>query len=411
MPSALSFEWFVGRRYLGGRRRNAFVSLVSLSSIAGVALGVGAMIVVTAVMSGAEIQLREQLLGVTAHVVVMRHGGPFADYREALDQIGTLPEVEAATPYLYAQGMLRTPRGIEGAVLRGVDPASAHRVLTTLTAETLVDLPGDEAIGRIPGILLGSELADRLGAEPNALVSVTLPGAGADGFDRMPAIHRFRVAGTFSSGLHEFDKAMAYIALADAQRMTGAADAVTGIEIKVFDVDAADRVADHIGEVLGYRYWAQDWKRMNRNLFSALQLQKTVMFIILALIVLVAAFNIASTLIMMVMEKKRDIAILKAMGATDRAIRRIFVFKGMVIGGVGAGIGLAIGVVLCAILRRYRIVELPTDVYFFSTLPVSLEWPDVLATLVSTLAICFLATLYPARRASKLPPVEAIRYG
>lgn len=411
MSFAMSFEWFVGRRYLGGRRRNAFISLVTISSVAGVALGVGAMIVVIAVMSGAEIQLREQLLGVTAHVVVMRHGGPFEDYHDALGKIRTVPGVEAATPYLYAQGMLRTPEGIEGAVLRGVDTASADRVLTTLTPEKLADLAGDETAGRIPGILLGAELADNLGTKPGDLVSVTIPGAGSEGFHRIPALRRFRVAGTFRSGLYEFDKAMAYIALPDAQRLTGATGAVTGIEIRVEDVNAADEVADRIGEILGFRYWAQDWMRMNRNLFSALRLQKTVMFVILALIVLVAAFNIASTLIMMVMEKKRDIAILKAMGATDRSIRRIFVLKGMVIGGLGAGIGLGIGVVLCAILRRYRIIELPTDVYFFSTLPVSLEFPDVLLILLSTLAICFLATLYPARRASRMLPVDAIRYG
>ncbi|MFP4422455.1 MAG: lipoprotein-releasing ABC transporter permease subunit [Desulfococcaceae bacterium] len=407
----MSFAWFVGRRYMGGRRRNAFLSLVTLSSIAGVALGVAVMIVVIAVMSGAEIQLREQLLGVTAHVVVMRHGEPFADHPEVLAKLDALPEVAAATPYLYTQAMLRTPKGIEGAVLRGVDPASAHKVLSTLTPETLAELPGNPQSGRIAGVLLGSELAERLGTETGDIVSLTLPGAGSGSARKVPAMRRFRVAGVFSSGLYEFDKALAYIALEDAQRLTDLGNAVTGIEIRVDDVDRADMVADQISNMLGFRYWAQDWKRMNRNLFSALRLQKTVMFIIMALIVLVAAFNIASTLIMMVMEKKRDIAILKAMGATDGAIRRIFVLKGMVIGGFGAAIGLGIGVALCAVLRRYRIVELPTDVYFFSTLPVSLEAVDVAVILVSTLFICFLATLYPARRASRLAPVEAIRYG
>ncbi len=407
----MSFAWFVGRRYMGGRRRNAFLSLVTLSSVAGVALGVAVMIVVIAVMSGAEIQLREQLLGVTAHVVVMRHGEAFTDHPEALARLRALPEVVAATPYLYTQGMLRTPKGIKGAVLRGVEPESAHRVLSRLPPEALGELPGDPEEGRTPGIILGAELADLLETKTGAILSVTLPGAGAGSNRRVPAMRRFRVAGTFSSGLHEFDKAMAYIALADAQRLTGAGDAVTGIEIRVENVDRADAVADQISEILGFRYWAQDWKRMNRNLFSALRLQKTVMFIILALIVLVAAFNIASALIMMVMEKKRDIAILKAMGATDRMVRNVFVLKGMTIGGIGSAIGLGIGIVLCGVLRRYRIIELPTDVYFFSTLPVSLEIPDVLLILASTLSICFLATLYPARRASRMAPVEAIRYG
>lgn len=405
----MAFEWFVGLRYLGGGRRNSFLSLVTISSVAGVALGVAVMIVVIAVMSGAETQLRDQLLGVTAHVVVMRHGGPFTDYHEVLSQIQTLPEVSAATPYLYTQGMLRTPEGIEGAVLRGVDPASADRVLTTLSAESLASLESDEAAGRIPGILPGAELADRLGVAHGDIVSVTLPGTGSA--RQVPAMRRFQVRGTFTSGLYEFDKGMAYIALSDAQRLTGVPGAVTGIEIRVADVAAADQVADRLGDLLNFRYWTQDWKRMNRNLFSALRLQKVVMFIILALIVLVAAFNIASTLIMMVTEKKRDIAILKAMGATNRAVRRIFVVKGMVIGATGTGIGLAIGIALCAILRRYRIIELPTDVYFFSTLPVSLELPDIILIVLSTLAICFVATLYPAWRASRLSPVTAIRYG
>ena len=219
------------------------------------------------------------------------------------------------------------------------------------------------------------------------------------------------MAGVFESGMYEYDGSFAYIRLSDAQQLLRLGGDVTGIEVRVTDVYEADKIAAEIVSRLGFPFWAKDWMRMNQNLFSALKLEKTAMFIILTLIVLVAAFNIASTLIMTVMAKTRDIAILKAMGATNRSIRRIFVLNGMIIGAVGTTLGVALGSVLCALLDRYKFIKLPGDVYYFTTLPVNLRFIDVLVIAAAAMLICFLATLYPANQASRLNPVEAIRYG
>lgn len=228
----------------------------------------------------------------------------------------------------------------------------------------------------------------------------------------VPAMKQFQVTGYFESGMYDFDGSFAYIRLDDAQKLLRMDDAVSAVELRVKDVYHARKIADQITTGLGFPYWAWDWVRKNQNLFTALKLEKTAMFIILTLIILVAAFNIASTLIMMVMGKTRDIAILKAMGATDQSIRKIFVFKGMTIGVVGTALGVLLGSLLCTVLKHYSIVELTGDIYYFTTkLPVRLELLDVVIIVGAALSICFLATLYPARQASKLDPVEAIRYG
>ena len=228
----------------------------------------------------------------------------------------------------------------------------------------------------------------------------------------IPSMKRFKVAGFFESGMYEFDGSFAYIHIKEAQKILRMTDAVTGIEVRVQDIYMAKRVAEKIISRLGFPYWARDWMQMNRNLFSALKLEKTVMFIILTLIVLVAAFNIASTLIMMVMAKTKDIAILKAMGATDKSIRKIFILKGMVIGTVGTTLGVCLGFILCTLLKHYNIHELTGDIYYFTTsLPVRMEALDVFLIVSATFVICYLAALYPSRQASKLNPVEAIRYG
>ncbi len=406
----MSFETFVGNRYLRSRKRHAFVSLITFLAVAGVAVGVMVMIVVIAVMSGAESELRSRMLGITAHAVILRHGGGFTDYAGAIEKIRENPHIEAATPYIFTQAMLRSASGITGAALRGIDPATAGTVISSLDPEAL------EALGKTagaPGIILGRELADILEARRGSLVSLIIPAGGRGGLKalgQMPAIRQFQVAGFFESGLYEFDKAMAYVTLDDAQQILQMPGAVSGIEIRVDDIYRAGEISRKAAKTLGYEYWAQDWMRLNHNIFSALRLQKTVMFIILALIILVAAFNIASALIMMVMGKTADIAILKAMGATNRSIRRIFVYKGMMIGLVGTTLGTLGGFALSAVLKRYHFIDLPKDVYFFTTLPVSLEPMDVILIIVSTLVVCYISTLYPAHRAARFNPVEAFRY-
>ncbi|OGP61172.1 MAG: ABC transporter permease [Deltaproteobacteria bacterium RBG_13_49_15] len=411
----MSFEYFIGRRYLMAKQRQAFISLITLLSIAGVMVGVMALIVVIAVMSGFESDLKSRILMGQSHLVLMHHQGPFTDYEQIQRKVEEVEGVEGATPFIYTQIMLRSSEGVSGAVLRGVDPKSAGRVIESLNNIALskeTPQEGEETGSDPSGIVLGRELAKHLGVQVGDAVYLISPKGMISPMGHLPSMRRFKVTGLFESGMYEYDGTFAYIHIKDAQVMMRMGNAVTGLEVRVKDAYKARQVADKIVERLGFPFWARDWMQMNRNLFSALKLEKTVMFIILTLIVLVAAFNIASTLIMTVMEKTKDIAILKAMGATDKSIRKIFMFKGMVIGTVGTFLGMISGFTLCFLLRRYKIAELTGDIYYFTTtLPVRLELLDVAVIVVATLAICCIATLYPAFQAAKLRPVEAIRYG
>ena len=315
--------------------------------------------------------------------------------------------------------MLRSSSGVSGAVLRGIDPESLKPEGKTdrktsfeeVSAKLSVKNRSGKSQAAAPAIILGKELAAALGLVEGEMVYLLSPRGMISPIGHVPVMRRFRVAGIFESGFYEYDQSLAYIHLQEAQQLLRMGDAVTGVGIRVKDIYKADQVAEKVVAELGFPYWARDWMQMNKNLFSALKLEKKAMFVILTLIVLVAAFNIASTLIMMVMQKTKDIAILKAMGATDQSIRKIFIFKGMVIGCVGTTIGLCLGFLGCFLLKRYKFIELPGDVYYFTTLPVKLEFLDVFLIASAAMLICFLATLYPARQASKLNPVEAIRYG
>jgi len=413
----MSFEYFIGGRYLRARQKQAFISLITILSTAGVMVGVMALIVVIAVMSGFESDLKTRILGGQAQVVIMRQGGAFDDYRRVVTYAESVDGVLAAAPVIYEQVMLRSARGVSGAVLRGIDPKSAGKVIKTLENISLpagsvaANRPDDAAAGS-PPIVLGRELARNLGVVKGDMVYLISPRGMLSPIGHVPAMKQFQVTGYFESGMYDFDGTFAYIRLDDAQKLLRMDDAVSAVELRVEDVYHARKIADKITAALGFPYWAWDWVRKNQNLFTALKLEKTAMFIILTLIILVAAFNIASTLIMMVMGKTRDIAILKAMGATDQSIRKIFVFKGMAIGVVGTALGVLFGSLLCTVLKHYSIVELTGDIYYFTTkLPVRLELLDVVIIVVAALAICFVATLYPARQASRLDPVEAIRYG
>jgi len=412
----MSFEFYIGSRYLRAKQKQAFISLITILSIAGVTVGVMALIVVIAVMSGFESDLKSRILAGQSHVLLLRHGGPFTGYRQIMKKIKNVEGVEAATPFIYTQIMLRSSTGASGAVLRGIEPETAGRVIKTLDNIPLQKYPtensGETAATEIPGIILGKELAKSLGVLEGDMVYVISPRGMISPIGHVPAMKRFRVSGFFESGMYEFDTSFAYIHIKEAQKILRMDDSVTGIEMRVKDIYKADQIAEMISSRLGFPYWTRDWMQMNRNLFTALKLEKTVMFIILTLIVLVAAINVASTLIMTVMEKTKDIAILKAMGATNKSIRRIFIFKGMVIGSVGTILGLCSGFIICTMLKHYKIHELTGDIYYFTTsLPVRLEALDVFLIVSATFVICYLATLYPARQASRLNPVDAIRYG
>ncbi|MFZ3046977.1 MAG: lipoprotein-releasing ABC transporter permease subunit [Desulfatirhabdiaceae bacterium] len=411
----MRFEYFIGRRYLRAKQRQAFISLITLLSISGVAVGVMALIVVIAVMAGFESDLKSRILGVESHIVVMKHVDRFEDYSRIMEVLEKMQGIQATTPFIMTQVMIRSSSGLSGAMIRGIAPDTVGRVIKNFNADDLVRLDGSSSpVGSssdLPGIILGKELARSLGVSKGDMVHVITPRGTITPAGIMPAMKRFKVVGRFESGMYEYDGSLAYIHLRDAQKLTNLDESVTGIEVRIQDIYQAASISKNISSTLGFPYWTKNWMQMNRNLFSALKLEKTVMFIILALIILVAAFNIASTLIMMVMEKTRDIAILKTMGATDRSIRKIFVFKGMAIGALGTFIGVTLGVVLCKLLEHYQFIELPGDVYYISKLPVLLKMMDIGIIAISSLAICFLSTLYPARQASRLNPVEAIRYG
>ena len=412
----MSFEIYIGGRYLRAKQKQAFVSLITILSIAGVMVGVMALIVVIAVMTGFDADLKSRILGGQSEIMLMRHRGEFNNYREIVTVLEKTKGVVAATPFIVTQGMLRSRSGATGAVIRGIDPSTAGRVMKTLEHLSLPDSSGEKPAGQsrpqAPGIVLGKELARNLGVVEGDLIYLMSPQGMLSPIGHLPAMKQFKITGFFQSGMYEYDQTFAFINLKDAQKMLRMGDSVSGIDIRVTDIYKAREIADRITSKLGFPYWARDWMQMNQNLFRALKMERWVMAIILILIVLVAAFNIASSLIMLVMGKRRDIAILKAMGATNKSIRKIFVFNGMVIGGIGTVLGLCLGLLLCTLLKHYDIYELTGDIYYFTTtLPVKIEIPWVLGIVTAAMVICFLATLYPARQAAKLDPVEAIRYG
>lgn len=408
----LPVEYYVGLKYLLAKRKQTFISIITFISVAGVAVGVSALIIVLAVMSGFERELKDRILGATAHVHVTSLDGSIADPAKVLEHVLAVEGVVAASPYLFSPVMLSSGAAATGGILRGVDLA---------TVGTVTRLPRDIRGGRLedleqapaggpPRVILGKELSANLGVAVGDIVEVLVPGGNVTPLGAFPRLARFRVSGMFESGMYEYDSSFAYVSLAEAGRLLGISGRVTGIEVKVRDLYAAGTVASRIRERLGYPYWAKDWMQSNRNLFSALRLEKVVMFIILALIVMVAAFNIVSTLIMVVMDKTKDIAVLMTMGATRRTVRRIFALEGLLIGVVGTVGGILLGGVLCLLLARYRFIHLPSDVYYISTLPVDLSPGILLLVGVSSILICFLATFYPSRQASRIDPAEAIRY-
>ena len=413
----MSYELFIGLRYLKAKRKQTFVSLITLISIAGVMVGVTALIVVIAVMNGFKEDLRDKILGVTSHVVISRFDGNISKYQEVRAKVEEVSGVNAATPFIYTQVMISSRKAISGAVLRGIEPKTASKVINlpkNLRAGSLEELEAEnkpEGMRSTPGIILGNELARNIGASRGEPVTVISPLGRLTPLGRVPRSQTFRVAGIFDSGMYEYDSTIAYVSLWAAQRFLGIGDRVTGIEVRVDDIYEADRVARAIGKALdGYPYWSRDWMRMNKNLFSALKLEKIVMFIILTLIILVAAFNIVGTLIMVVIEKTRDIAILKSMGATRRSIMKIFMIEGAVIGLVGTLLGLLGGYTLCTLLATYKFIELPSDVYYISTLPVQMDPLDVALIALAAIVITLAASVYPAWQASRFDPAEAIRY-
>ncbi|MBI3780041.1 MAG: lipoprotein-releasing ABC transporter permease subunit [candidate division NC10 bacterium] len=415
----MPFELFVGLRYLKARRKQAFISLITLISIGGVALGVMALIVVLAVMSGFEHDLRGKILGTNAHLWVLRYGDRGVEEPgQALDQIRGVPHVVAVSPFTYHQVMLSTDRGAGGAVLRGIDLNSAQEVTALTNSFTEVDParlkePAGGTGWRLDpgGIIIGRALATNLGVGLGARVNVISPfGNVLTPFGPAPRIRSFAVAGIFEVGMYEYDSTLAYVTIPAAQQFFRMGTAVTGIEVKVDDLYKAKEVGTEIQRRLGFPYFSRDWMQLHRNLFAALKLEKIAMFIILAMIVLVAAFNIVSTLIMKVMDKGAEIGILKSFGATSRSIMSIFMVEGVVIGFVGTVLGTAGGAIICKLQETYKIVRLRGDVYLLDALPILMKGTDLVLIASAALVLSFLATLYPSWQAARLDPVVAIRY-
>ena len=414
----MPYELFIGLRYLKARRGRRFLSLITWISIGGVAVGVTALLVVLAVMSGFERDLRAKILGVNAHLWVMKFGERGLDDPErVLREVRATPGVVAAVPFTFQQVMLSASRIAVGAVVRGMDLSGAADVMELPRAIREADPRTLQRAGATlhlapDGILLGRVLAGNLGVRPGDSVIVISPqGTILTPFGLAPRLRPLTVAGIFDVGMHEYDSGLAVVNLETAQRLFQMGASVSGIEVKVDDVDRAAAVARSIQARLGFPYYTRDWLQMNRNLWAALQLEKLAMFVILLFIVMVAAFNIVSTLTMGVMDKGAAIGILKSMGAPGRGIMRIFMVQGLIIGAVGTLLGAVLGGSICYLQATYQIVQLKGDVYFLSVLPIQVKPWDVAWVVAASLGLSFLATLYPSWTAARLDPVAAIRYG
>ncbi len=406
------YEWFISFRYLRARHKQRFISLISLISVAGITVGVMALIVVLAVYSGFTDGLRDQILGINSHIIVQQPGGSIRNYEDLREQILTVDGVIGATPYLYTQTLMSGAAGGSGVILRGIDPVSAEGVISLgqqMIQGSIHDLRQEPA-GRVPHVILGKNLAEELQVTVNDKVRLISSSGPLTPMGIIPKVKTCLVSGIFESGMFEYDSTLAFMTLIDVQAFLESGDMVHGIEVAVNrdELNQADLVARRIIDKIGPTFIAKDWMAMNRNLFAAFKLEKIGMFISLTLIILVAALNIISALIMVVMEKEKDIAILKSMGATSRSIMKIFFFQGLVIAFTGTILGVAGGLGLCELLSRYKFIELPSNVYPMSTLPIKVIPLDVTIVAIAAIIITLAATIYPSWKASQVHPGEVL---
>ncbi len=428
----MKYELYMALKYLRAKKQHKFISLISAISTGGVAVGVMALIVVIAVMAGFENHLKDKILGVNAHLLIRSYEGPF-DSVDKLKRIiegvsvkprsglsylidrlrgkGGTPHVVAVTPVVYIQALLSSGRAVSGVAIRGVDPGSVKRVITfgkVLQGRGIEAFKDYPAKGP-PPILIGKELAITLGVRAGDYIRIVLPSGTITPIGMMPKIRTVRVIGVQTMGMYEYDMSLAFMPIAAAQKLLGLGHKVHAFEVKISDIYAASSFVKALEKMLGYPFSIMDWQQMSRNLFSAMELEKFAMFVVLTLIVLVAAFNIISTLSMMVMEKKSDIAILKAMGATNGQILRIFILNGTLIGIMGTILGVMGGTGLCWLLKRYKFIKIPKEVYYTDSIPILLYRSDVILIAACALIICILATIYPARQAAGIDPSKILK--
>ncbi|MFO7675604.1 MAG: ABC transporter permease [bacterium] len=405
----MRFELFVARRYLRGRSGNRFSGVAAIAT-GGVFVGVAAILIVLSVINGFHGELRDRILGATPHVMVVKYSYAPVDYAGADDtllrRLERTPGVTSVAPFIYGKTLVRSESGVEGVLIRGVDPERESDVTDIGTTIVEGGFGFDSA-----GVVLGIDLARVLGVGVGDRVNLVAPYGGTStplGF--VPRTRYFRVNGIFDAGMYEYNATFIYVALGPLQQFLGMPGQVTGYELRVSDIYAASKIARGITADLGFPFRATDWVAQNRNLFAALRLEKVVTFIVLVLIVLVAAFNIIGMLTMIVLRKTREIGILKTIGARPADITRIFVYAGLLMGGIGTLLGAAFGVLASVLLNRYNFVSLPGDVYFIQKLPVHMQVMDFVVVCASALAITLAATVYPALHAAKMDPVEAIRH-
>ncbi len=408
----MRFELSIALRYLRAKRKQTLLSAVSLIAVIGFILGVMALIIALALMTGFQEDIQSKILGASAHVILYPTGvRGIKDYNSTIDIVRKQPEVISASGVIYGKVMIYTAGGAEGIVLKGIDP-TREKTVTDLTSS--LDSDALKALNapnrdRDP-IVLGVDLAKTLHVTKGEIVTLVSPEALLTPLGLMPKFKKLRVVGTFQSGMYEYDQNWALVSMKSAQRLFSLGDSVTLIEARIKNIHDAAKVSDQLQKQLGSRFLVDNWINQNRSLFSAMKLEKIMLFITITLIVLVAAFNVVSTLIMTVLDKHKDIAVLMSMGATTKQIMRIFMIQGVLIGIAGTFIGALLGTVTSWVMDHYKIIQLPLDVYFIPFLPFHLRIEDIIMITGTALLISFLSTLYPAIRASRINPTEALRY-
>jgi lipoprotein-releasing system permease protein len=404
----LPFELHVALRYLLAKRKQAFISVISAISTLGVTVGVMALVIALALMTGLQQELRDRIVGANPHIYVWNTRG-IQDYQAEADTLRKIPHVLGAAPAILGQGLISAAGETQPMQVKGIDPVLEQQVTNLKGAVTSGSLDALHTPEGAPdGILLGKDLAAKLGVATGDDVSLTM-GVTLSPAGLLPRTRRMNVVGLFSLGLYEIDSTYGFLSLDVAKRVL-AKDQVDLIQQRVDDIYAAPQIAASIPETLGPQYVTQDWADMNKSLFSALGLEKMAMWLAIGLIVMVAALNIVASLILLVMEKHRDIGILKTMGASARSVTTIFMMQGLIIGIVGTTVGASAGYVLSALMTRYKVIRVPADVYQMSYLPFRVLPGDMLMVVVGAVLICFFATIYPSRQAAKLDPVQALRY-
>ena len=406
------YEIFISLRYLKTKKRYGTVSLNTFISIAGVVIGVATSIITLSVMTGFQGYFRDKILSAISHIVVMEYAGNgVKDVKSLQDAIERVPHVKATTPFIISQAMLTSKDRVQGVVVRGIKPETEGAVTSlekNITEGSLRDLeaPG----GKLPGIVIGEDLARKFGVVIGDTVTMVNPIGEETAMGMVPKMRKFSLVGIFDAGMYDYNTGFAYISMPEAQKFFDMPGRVSGIQVRVDEIYNADKIADAIRTAVGYPYYTRNWIEMNKNFFSALKLEKIGMSLILIVIIIVASFNIIGTLTMIVMEKNREIAILKSMGAPARSIMQIFMFAGLVIGLVGTVLGALIGYGAVALITKTGVVSLPKDVYQVSHLPLSITGLDILFISATALGISFIATLYPSWQAAKQDPVEVLRY-